>query len=284
VDHAEVLWLTAFAVTVPVIASAALSDWRTREVSDRHWAAIGGVGTILFLIYSIMEEGLKWEFLCLAAGSALILADVLWERDSGPKALYPIMAAVFAVPLYFLHGDGLFSAWLSVPVCYLMYLAMYYTGILKGGADAKCLIVLSMMFPVFPQAFGLPLIEVNGVAAAIFVPSLSILFFSSVAVIPIAAAMAAVNAIRGDFDRRMFTGRRMDIDAAASAHVWPIEDAVNGEIVRIKPNDRSGEVFERLRDAGAEKVWVTPMLPFIVPMAAVALIVLTIGNPLFLTL
>ncbi|MDR3282200.1 MAG: hypothetical protein LBS92_01125 [Candidatus Methanoplasma sp.] len=284
VECTEVIWLAAFAATAPTIASAALSDWRTREVSDLHWAVIGVAGTILFLTYSVAEEGLKWEFFSLALGSALILADILLDKDLEQRLLYPAMAVAFSVPLYSLHSDALFSAWLSVPVCYLLYLAMYYAGILKGGADAKCLIVLSMMFPMFPEMLGFPWIGVDDRIAMIFVPSISIMFFASVAILPLGAAMAATNALRGDFDRRMFIGYRMDAALAASASVWPTEDAVDGAVVRARPSDEPEEAVRRLIEAGAEKIWVTPMIPFIVPLAAVSLALLVLGSPLFLIL
>ena len=280
----ELFWLAAFAVTIAVLISASVRDWKEREVSDVHWIALGAAGLVMFTAYSIYTTGFRWEFACLAAGTALILLDVLLDKEVNPLILYSAMALLFVVPLYSNMSEDIFRAWASVPLCYLIYVGMYLLGIVRGGADAKCLIVLSIMFPLYPQFLGMPLIEVPGTAfSQIFVFSISVLFVAAVMVIPVAVYFAARNIRGGNISKRMFSGYRMDISKAENSDVWPLEDVVDGVLTPIKlPKEEDVDgIYIRLKEAGHNEVWVTPMIPFIIMITAAAALLVLIGNPLF---
>ncbi|MDR2846311.1 MAG: hypothetical protein LBV63_03415 [Candidatus Methanoplasma sp.] len=279
--------IAALVITILVLVSASLSDWKEREVSDVHWAVIGAVGLLMFTLYSVVEGGIRWEYLCLSAATTMVLADILWDKEWNPIIFYPVMAVLFIVPLYSNAGDPLNIAWASIPACYLVVMGMYLFGIIRGGADAKCVISLSILFPVYPSFFGFPIIPVPGDAAnEIFVPAISVLFLAALfSVVALCIYFAAVNIRNGDRGRHFFSGYRLTIGDAEMSKVWPVEDAVDGIIVhsRISDEDLSG-VYARLREANAEKVWVTPMIPFIIPLYAATVFILVIGNPLFLIL
>jgi preflagellin peptidase FlaK len=284
VETEELFWLAAFAVTIAVLISASVRDWKEREVSDVHWIALGAAGLVMFTVYSIYTTGFRWEFACLAAGTALILLDVLLDKEVNPLILYSAMALLFVVPLYSNMSEDIFRAWASVPLCYLIYVGMYLLGIVRGGADAKCLIVLSIMFPLYPQFLGMPLIEVPGTAfSQIFVFSISVLFVAAVMVIPVAVYFAARNIRGGNISKRMFSGYRMDISKAENSDVWPLEDVVEGVLTPIKlPKEEDVDgIYIRLKEAGHNEVWVTPMIPFIIMITAAAALLVLIGNPLF---
>jgi len=284
VETEEVFWISATVVTMAVLISASIWDWREREVPDMHWIALGFIGLAMFTSYSVYTTGFKWEYVCLVAGTVMILFDVLSNKELSPLIYIP-MALLFIVPLYQNMGDDIFRAWASVPVCYLVYVGMYILNIVRGGADAKCLIVLSIMFPIYPSFLGLPEIGLpNNPFSQVFVLSISVLFVAAVMVAFIIVYHAVRNAAESGFSRRMFTGYRMDISQAESADVWPLEDVIDGALTPIKiPEEEEMEnIYARLREAGHEKVWVTPMIPFIVFITAAAAIVIFVGNPLFL--
>jgi preflagellin peptidase FlaK len=282
----EILGLSAFVITMAVLVSASIGDWRKREVSDIHWAVLGGIGLILTLTLSIYLTGFRWEYICLAAGTVMIIIDILWDKDFNPLLYYPAMALLFIVPILLNMSDDIMKAWASVPLCFLIYVAMYYIRIVRGGADVKCLIVLSITFPMYPHFLGLPLFGIpNNFFPQVFVTSISILFTAALMVIPIVLYFIAKNAKKERFSKRIFSGYRMELSKAESSDVWPLEDIVDGKLVYIKIPDEedTAEIFSRLREAGREDVWVTPMIPFIIMITAATAIVILIGSPLFLT-
>jgi len=281
----EMLGISAFVITMAVLTSASVSDWRRREVSDAHWMALGITGLMFFIIYSVHLTGFRWEYACLAAGTAMILLDIFWEKEFNPLVFYSVMALLFIVPLYNNMSEDVFRAWASVPLCYLIYVGMYLLSIVRGGADTKCLVVLSIMFPVYPRFLGMPLIGIpDAVIGQIFVFSISVLFIAAVAAIPVAVYFAVRSAREGGVSRRMFSGYRMPVSRAENAHVWPMEDVADGELIAIKipEEDDIADIYLRLKEAGHETVWVTPMIPFIILIAAATAAVALIGNPLFL--
>ena len=268
-----------------VLISASIKDWKEREISDPHWIVLGIIGLAMFVSYSVHLTGFRWEYVCLAAGTTMILIDIFLDREFNPLIYYTLMALLFIVPLYQNMSGAVFRAWASVPICYLIYVGMYFLGIVRGGADAKCLIVLSIMFPMYPRFLGLPAIDLpDNPFSQVFVFSLSVLFFAAVMVIPIVMYYAVRNARESGFSRKMFSGYRMDLSRAESADVWPLEDIIDGERRSIKiPKDEEMEnIYARLREAGHDDVWVTPMIPFIVLITAAAAVLMVIGNPLFL--
>ena len=94
----------------------------------------------------------------------------------------------------------------------------------------------------------------------------------------------ARNLIKGDRKfPQMLIGYVKPISSVDEEKEWPIQDIIDGEIViRTRPAD-DGAV-QRLKGAGAENIWVTPIIPFIIPLTAAYVIVLLIGNPFFLIL
>lgn len=282
-DYAETWGIITFVITIIVLVSASISDWKKREVSDKHWAILGIAGVSLFFTYSILEYGFKWEYFCLAIASLMALLDILWDRNKFVLLFYLTLALLFVIPLYYLSGDPLQLAWASIPVCYLLYVGMYIFGIIKGGADVKCLISLSMMFSIYPAFLTFPLIEISSSPISdIFVFSISALLLGAIMSCFIVIYYIIVNCKEGNKDRKMFTGYMMDISKAEHSHVWPIEDVVDGEIVSICVPQEEQEVFQRLKEAGCERVWVTPMIPFIIPITIATVFLIFVGNPLFL--
>ncbi|MCL1811139.1 MAG: prepilin peptidase [Methanomassiliicoccaceae archaeon] len=280
----EILGLSAFIVAMAVLISASIKDWKEREIPDIHWVVLGVIGLAMFVSYSIYLTGFRWEYVCLAAGTAMILTDILWDKEFNPFVFYFAMAVLFIVPLYPNMSEDIFRAWASVPLCYLIFVGMYVLRIVRGGADVKCLIVLSILFPMYPQFFWSPLIEIrDALFSQIFVFSISVLFIAAVMVIPVAVYFAVRNAREGRFTKKMFSGYTMSISGAESSDVWPLEDIIDGRLTPIKipqEEDISG-IYDRLREAGQENVWVTPMIPFIVTITAATAILALIGNPLF---
>jgi len=153
-----------------------------------------------------------------------------------------------------------------------------------GGADAKALIALSFLLPVFPDIglFGCEL-PLNGV------PPLNIFAFSTLVnavlltlVVPlgILAYNLATLSLHEIMENPLylFIGYRCKISGLKGRHIKLIEDYVceDGKIKKkftksgVVIDDSTLKRLEQLASEGliGEQVWVTPGLPFMIPITA----------------
>ena len=141
-------WYTAvsLAAAIVVMVSASYFDWRYREVPDLHWWVLGISGLVLTAA-SFGDIGT--EVLMMLIGSALLLLLILLDLNVPAVAeliVFLIMVALFAYPAVTAFDDPNVKRMLVIPVCCLIFYLMFSFGILKGGADAKCLMTMAMMF------------------------------------------------------------------------------------------------------------------------------------------
>ena len=250
------LEIAGFLLSGATLASAAVQDHRSREVDDIHWAVVAGGGSVLASASDPMGLGQGASF-CILAASLLLTAYMLSGELSGTRAI-PVVstAGVLYLMAYWISGSAIVFA---SPSMFALFASMYWSRILRGGADAKAMMSLALAYPIgiFP---------------------LSVLFLAT-----ILSMLYMVPVMRRN-GWRMSTTFEVPLSEAVNMHVWPVEDVVGGKIVRVPVPDDPGEVYARLSSHGCESVRVTPMVPFIVPIAAAFLIIPSIqlgliGNP-----
>jgi len=301
-------------LAVPVFAWAAYRDLRTRRVPNRLWLPLLAVGAL----------ALAWD--------AFAVLDAAAFR----RRLFAVRVA--------------FSLGFVAPLGYVFWRIGGF-----GGADAKAIITLAVVFPAAPAysvGAGYPLYE-----APLGVFSFSILSNAVLVGLVYPLALAVRNLPAGEFTPAMFVGRPVGIDALDTAHGRLLEtpegftrrgldvDALRmylrwrgaslaalladpdrfRETAPADPNDPGdgsiddadrpeagfesvdddpwaaaafleehtayGTTPEQLRtgltllaDPGRERVWLTPGIPFIVPMFAGLLVALTFGDVMFAVL
>lgn len=188
---------------------------------------------------------------------------------------WPWFAAATALLLGDLAQDPaatlLGFAW-SAGTASVLY-ALWYFG-LFGGADAKGLMVLALLWPTPPAILdgaSTPAIDAL-VNASTFVAILPILFL-------------LWNLTRGHIGGPMLLGIRMDRETARGRHVWPMERVEDG-VVRIRLWQRIGapldEAYNNLEKAGVQRVWATPKVPFMIGILVGIIIAYRYGNLLLL--
>lgn len=215
----------------PFLLYSCYSDIKTRRVTNKLWVAMLA-GSVFFVLYDILTKGTPYiMFLFLSAGSIFVLVYILFQI-------------------------GTF-----------------------GGADAKSLIVISIILPAYPviQAFGhnfplnKPLIDLfafgilgNAVLLTIVVP----------------LSLAAYNIFRMglniDNPLYIFIGYKCRISNLANKHIKLIQsyEEEKGKIIfrfkrgGIEINEDVISELKALSDKGLIKddVWVTPGLPFMIPI------------------
>ena len=276
-------WYTAagIIITILVMVSASYFDWRSRTVPDVHWWVLGLSGIALTAVS--LADGMRIEWAMMLAGAFLILLFILLDVDTAPIVdiiAILAMAVLFIYPAVTSFDDPTVKRLLVIPVCFVIFYVLFSVGILRGGADAKCLMVMGMMFQTYPEILGMPLIALPSFdIQVIFSFPIAVLFHAAL----FSFAWLFWTVIRKIYRRtdpvQMYTlsWYRMSIDEARRSHVWPKQDAVGGMIVNVKgiPDDGA---LDRLEAAGAKDVWVTPIIPFMVPILAAVLFIITVGS------
>lgn len=276
-----------------VLCYASVLDWRTRRVGNVVWLILSAAA-ILLLVSRIVFDEAPIEYVLVLVPVLAILADVYGQsqEEKGPRRFLPIIwylvAIVTTVYLAYLWAeDDYFAGLLSVPIMMIVIVVMYMLDIIKGGADAKALMALSVMFPFHPAIGPFPLVESGNSSAELFFPfAFVILVTAAVVVALMPIAFMVRNIAAGDFSFPYgLLGYRLDIEDARRRHVWlmeSMEDGVHVRHTRPRANEDLSVELDKLASTGHTKVWVTPKVPFIIPMTFALAFTVVIGNILFI--
>ncbi len=282
------------------LGAAAVSDWRTRIVKDPLWIAMGTLGLALFAL-DLWFRSVDPVIGLVLVPTAVLMYDPLigqefrtddgWRFPLSSIAAYSLAIGATAYAMWDLQGDatawGTFLGYLTVPVMMLVFRAMYEAHILKGGADAKAMIVIAAFVPQYPELPSLPLLGLNpGLQRALdvlFPFSLLVLLNAALLFAAVPLAFLAYNATRGHVEFPMaFLGYRVPLERVPR-YVWFMDQFVEGEHVLVyfpkKRQDRTA-IVKALRAAGLKEAWVTPQLPFMIPLALGYVLAFVVGNPL----
>ena len=277
-DPAVLLWIL---LPAAALAWAAVHDARTREVPDACWAVLIATGTAMRVVCS--GDADPMPLAASVAGTALLAAYMLSPRLVGCAGGLVVASALILFAASYLADPGSPRAvsGLTAPAMFLIFLVMYRAGVLAGGADAKCLMSVAMVFPWYPVTDGVPALWAPAYPEALVLnPSVSVLLLALVLSAAWGLGAAVRNLRRGEVSRRMFHSYRMTIGEARTAHVWPMERASGGAAAYGRcGTDEKGEVLDGLEAAGRSDVLVTPMIPFVVPAALAFVATMLLGSP-----
>jgi preflagellin peptidase FlaK len=176
---------------------------------------------------------------------------------------------------------------MTILFMFVLIVVFYQINIIKGGADAKALLALSMVFPVYPAIDSLPLIQIPvDVAQYLFPFSLLILFNAALITLAVPIGLFFYNLARGSRKLPvMFLGYRMFVSEARKKFVWPLEYMIEGRRKLTffpKTMDSYEEVYNDLEKSGADTIWVTPKIPFLIPITISVPFSAVVGNIIFL--
>jgi len=170
-------WTDLFRLlAVPLYGWAALRDVRTRRVPNAAWLPVVVLGAVLLLVDAIV---------------AWTAGGYLWFQ--------------FAV------GTAVSLA-LVIPLVYGLWLLGGF-----GGADAKAVMALAVLVPVFPQyQVGTTLLPVVDTTIGSFV--LTVLTNAVVLGLLYPLSLAVLNLLRGDLSLVMAVGKRCSVDTIGQRH------------------------------------------------------------------
>ncbi len=286
----DIGYLAAVSAALTVFFIASVQDLREREVDDILWIALGAVA---FLLMAAEFLGgafqLPWTAFVVFLLPLFLFADMFvdWNGSFGKlgslvrygAGCLLLILSLLSVLSYI--GETYVDIFLSIPLWILFIFLLYKLDVVKGGADAKALVSLSVLFPLYPPA-------VDGVVQPLF-SSLTLPFFLSVLLMGAVFSLAVplwllfFNIAQGHVKvPHMLLGRVKEVGAVDLRKEWLLEiPDGNGNHQRVR---KLGEIdepgaLESIRSLGWTSVWTSPKIPFILPLTAGLLFVLVFGNP-----
>lgn len=191
--------------------------------------------------------------------------------------LWVIMAGAGAILLLIQHifYSISFLDLLFIPVMILLVFLLYQLRLIFGGADAKALMAIAVLFPSWPEHSILP---------SLMPYSFSVLTNALLVFIAVPFAIFMYNIFKRDIRfPHMFLGYRTSVEKAMKGFVWPMEYVDGGNVrTRYFPSgsNPAGE-FRMLKAIGQRCVWVTPKIPFLVPLTFGFIISFIAGDLMF---
>lgn len=288
-DAQEAVTVLQLASSATVLCYASLLDWRTRRVGNVFWMVLSAAAIALLVARVIVDEA-PLEYLLVLVPVLVVLADVYGPSgESGTLSrLLPMISYAVAIVLtvyltYLWADDRYFAHLLTAPVMMMIVVLLYMMDIVRGGADAKALIALSIMFPFYPHIGSLPIIVADNSFAEILFPFAFVVLVNSaiiVAFTPI-AFMARNLAAREFTLPYALVGYKLDADDIKTRQVWlmeRVEDGAHRMYTRPRRDEQLSEEVDKLVSAGRHRIWVTPKVPFIIPMTIGLVFTAVVGN------
>ena len=165
-----------------------------------------------------------------------------------------------------------------IPIMIGVFYVLFQLRLIFGGADAKALMALSILAPLQPSINGFPIYG----ALPFFMWSIfsnSVLLFL---LIPLSLLVFNIFKRNLEFPY-CFLGYKMSVRKARETFVWPLEKIKDGKrkfmyMPKDFDVDKELEEFEKM---DIKRIWVTPKIPFMIPLLAGFIISFILGDILF---
>ncbi len=273
-----------------LVASA--SDLRTRRVPDQLWIVLSVISMGILAVEMYSQEAPLLYFLIFVpivfflCEAFLEVPELLNESGINPLGIVWLLIPVISLGILIGTSSGETDIWPLIAIPIMMFLAMvlYYLRILYGGADAKAVMVLAILVPYYPVIEGITnyggTSEMIDAMGYLFPFTLVVLLNSSLILIFLPVFYLILNLKRGHIGfPRMFFGYKTEVKRARKSFVWPMEYLEGGKRkIRLMPRGTEKEIYDSFQEE--ELIWVTPKIPFIVPMCVGFVVSFLVGNPL----
>ena len=241
VEMGILLDITRLIVGVVILGYASYTDIKTRRASNMLWVIMGSIGGVLLLV--------QYSF-----------TDTLEGSNVYYLAFIPIMIV-------------------------LVYI-LFQLRLIFGGADAKALMALAILLPFpflqwLPTSSGLPNLPMGETNLpycwGVFINALLLFLF-----IPMGLFIFNI-ARRQICFPHCFLGYKMSIEKAKEKFVWPLEKIEEGKskFVYMPKDFDIDEELKKFEENNISEIWVTPKIPFMIPLLGGFICVFVFGD--FLT-
>ena len=315
-DASTAIDIARIFVAIIALGLASVSDIRTRKVPNTLWYVTAGIGVGLLVVDLSLLEGSTGWYLLLAFPVAAVFAVVvtggeLWpvmpaDEEDQDRELTPSEARVYIADL----GVSVILLVVSVAILVLAYdnlsdtgpywyivssvmmivvaLGLYLARILHGGGDAKALMTLAVLFPIYPLEDTFPLLETPAGMDLLFPFAMAVLINAAIITALLPLAFIIISAARGPlrFPEALF-GYPVPPDDVDEKRMWLLYETEEGssELTRrLWPrrgkaaDEARARALAIFRDRQEAIVYVSPKIPFMVPMLIGLILAIFIGN------
>jgi len=189
------------------------------------------------------------------------------------------IAAILLLLQYLIVGfDNLYYL-LFIPIMIILIYVLFQLRLIFGGADAKALMAIAILLPLQPEIYNLPLWGKSFMPASWSVFSNSVILFLFIPIGMLIYNIAKKN-IKLPY---MLLGYKMDVKQAREKFVWPLEKIVEGKhkFVYMPKDFDIDEELDQFEKNNIKQVWVTPKIPFMIPLLAGFICVFIFGDILY---
>lgn len=204
--------------------------------------------------------------------------DVKTRRAA--NKLWIIMAIIGAVLLLIQYLDGGFpNIWylVFIPIMIALMYLFFQMRLLFGGADAKALMALAILVPIQPTMLGeqLPLWKSFMPGSWIIFANATILFL----LIPLSLLVYNIGKRNVRFPHSLL-GYVITVEKAKQKFVWPLEKIKDGKrrLMYMPKNFDIDEELAEFEKLGISEIWVTPKIPFMIPLLIGFLVSFFLGD------
>jgi preflagellin peptidase FlaK len=182
--------------------------------------------------------------------------------------LWVIMAVIGGLLLIVQYVTvGFENIWylVFIPIMIALMYLFFQMRLLFGGADAKALMALAILVPIQPVMEPLPLWRS-------FMPGSWIIFANAVILfllIPLSLLVYNIAKRNLKFPNCLL-GYVMRVEDAKQRFVWPLEKIKDGKrkLMYMPKNFDVDEELKEFEKLGITEIWVTPKIPFMIPLLA----------------
>jgi len=293
-----IMWelsLVRLIIGILFLSVASLKDLISRRVPDELWIIMGVIAMGILGAELLLVKEVSWKYFLIFIPIGVVFSEAFIQRPPvySDGKVNPFVLAWLTLPLIVfiyligsLGGDLLFWSLAMILAVMLFSFLLYFFYILHGGADAKAVITLAILFPFYPFIPGVTYRAISPQMATVmevFFPfTLVILLNASIIMLVLPVAHLILNIYRRDLDiPKMFFGYKKRISEIEDSFVWPMQYYEDGRLkTELLPKSETEERISSLKDHEMEMVWVTPKIPFIVPIFFSLIISFLIGNPI----
>ena len=201
-------------------------------------------------------------------------SDKIWFLMGG-------IGLLILVGQYFSIGFETSTYLLGIPLMFGVAYLLFRVGVIFGGADAKALMSLSILVPFWPKIGNLFPLWASILPFPWVIFSNSIFLFLFIPFI-----LVVINAFKKNLEfPYCLVGYKMSIERARKSFVWPLERVDDKDersfVWHPVSDEQIQEEFDRLEKLGRKMVWVTPKIPFMIPLLIGFVLSFIVGDILY---
>ena len=231
------------------------------------------------------ETGVILDIIRLITGIAILsyasYTDIKTRKASNINWL--VMGGIGGILLlvqYFTVGFGnQINYLIFIPIMIVLMYVLFQLRLIFGGADAKALMAIAILVPLAPVISQFPLWGKSLMPASWFIFSNSVILFLF---IPLSLLLFNI-AKRNIQLPYALLGYKMDLSKAREKFVWPLEKIVDGKrkFIYIPKYFEIEDELDEFEKNGINKIWVTPKIPFMIPLIAGFICAFVLGDILY---